>query len=411
MTMRVEVINTGTELLLGNVTNTHLGYFGRELFKLGLRIGRQTTVPDGLAIREILTEAIPRCEVLLVTGGLGPTSDDLTREITAELLHLELRESAEVIEAMVTLCHSRNVTFRESMRRQAMVPEGAIVLPNAHGTAPGLYFPPVENHRGPHIFLLPGPPREMKPMFETSVWPVLDQLTGGAARPECRIYRVVGLGESAVEDLIGRSLESTPGLEIGYCARPNEVDFRLIGSPLLLDSLDARVREVLANNLASFGEEPLEQTVIKHLRERERTVTVAESCTGGLLASRLTDVPGASEVFLRGFVTYSNEAKSQMLGVPAELLATHGAVSEPVARAMAEGALEKSGADFALSTTGIAGPGGGTPEKPVGTVFIGLAQRGEATEVFAKKYPVTRVEFKAYATQFALDALRRRVIE
>jgi len=408
--MRVEVINTGTELLLGNVTNTHLGYFGRELFKLGLRIGRQTTVPDGLAIRDILTEAIPRSEILLVTGGLGPTSDDLTREITAELLQRELRESAEVITAMETLCRRRNVVFRESMRRQAMVPEGATVLPNAHGTAPGLYFPPVGHHRGPHIFLLPGPPREMMPMFESSVWPVLDQLTGGAARPECRIYRVIGLGESAVEELIGRELEATPGLEIGYCARPNEVDFRLIGAPGMLDSLDARVREVLADNLAALGEEPLEATVISLLRQRRQTVAVAESCTGGLLASRLTDVPGSSEAFLQGFVTYTNDAKQRALGVPAALLETHGAVSEPVARAMAEGAREQGGADFALSTTGIAGPGGGTPEKPVGTVFIGLAQRGKPTEVFAKKYPVTRAEFKAYTTQFALDALRRRVL-
>lgn len=408
--MRVEVINTGTELLLGNVINTHLGYLGRQLFKLGLRIDRQTTVPDGLAIREILIEAIPRCEILLVTGGLGPTSDDLTREITAELLNRPLQESAEVMQAMEDLCRSRGVNFRESMKRQALVPEGAEVLPNACGTAPGLYFRPLTGQTGPHLFLLPGPPRELMPMFEASVWPVLDQLTGAATRPECRIYRVVGLGESAVEQMIGTELEAVSGFEVGYCARPNEVDLRLIGATSLLDQWDEKIRSVLGENLTTVGEVSLEAILVARLRDLGLTMATAESCTGGLLAHRVTNVSGSSAAFLQGYVTYANEAKMATLGVDADLLREHGAVSEPVARAMAEQALARSGADLALSTTGIAGPDGGTPDKPVGTVFIGLAQRGAETVVFPKKYPVSRVEFKNYVAQFALDALRRRLL-
>ena len=408
--MRVEVINTGTELLLGNVINTHLGYLGRQLFKLGLRIERQSTVPDGLAIRDMLAEAIPRSDLLLVTGGLGPTSDDLTREIAAELLRRPLRESPAVMQAMQELCRNRGVTFRESMKRQAQVPEGAEVLPNSTGTAPGLYFKPLPGLASPHLFLLPGPPRELMTMFEQSVWPILDSLVGSAGRPECRIYRVVGLGESAVEELIGAELEAVAGVEVGYCARPNEVDLRLIGATALLNEWDARVRSVLGGNLVTLGETSLEATVVALLRDRRLTVATAESCTGGLLANRLTDVPGSSAVFLQGYVTYANEAKQETLGVSAELLREFGAVSEPVARAMAEQALRRAGADLALSTTGIAGPDGGTADKPVGTVFIGLAQRGGETVVFPKKFPVGRLDFKNHVAQFALDALRRRIL-
>ncbi len=408
--MRVEVVNTGTELLLGAVVNSHLAFFGERLFTVGLRVDRQVTVPDGGAIRNALVEAFDRgVEVVLVTGGLGPTTDDLTREITAELLGLRLVRDDEVLRGIQDRCARRGYEFQERMGRQAMVPEGAVVLPNANGTAPGLYVPPVETPSwcSPHVFLLPGPPRELKPMFEAAVLPRLADLNAGAVVKVCRTYRCVGIGESNVEARLGQRLGAVVGLELGYCARPNEVDLRLIGEVGVVDSVDAEVRAELGEFLVTLNAEGLDAVVVERLIERKLTVATAESCTGGALASRLTDVPGASAVFLRGWVTYSNESKAEELGVPAELIAKHGAVSEPVAGAMAVGACERAGTDFALATTGIAGPGGGTDDKPVGTVFIALARRDGEVEVWREAFPTDRATFKTLVTQSALDRLRR----
>ncbi len=409
--MNVEVLNTGTELLLGSVVNTHAAWLGRQLFPLGLRLTRQTTVPDGAAIRDALLEAFPRCDVLLVTGGLGPTTDDITRELVAELLARPLHADAEVLRAIEERCARRRFPFQERMRRQTMVPAGATVLPNAHGTAPGLYLPPVStpSERTPHLFLLPGPPRELQPMFEASVIPVLRELTGSLAAVACRVFRCVGIGESLVESRIGERLSARPGLEVGYCARPNEVDLRLIGPVALLDEIEPEVRAELAEFIVSDDGASLEAVVVNRLLALGRSVATAESCTGGLLAHRLTNVPGASGVFAAGWVTYANEVKTAQLGVPAEFFADHGAVSEPVVRAMAEGARERAGADFALATTGIAGPGGGSPEKPVGTVWLALAERGAETQAWSEFFPTSRETFKDLATQAALNALRRRL--
>ncbi len=351
--MIVEVLNTGTELLLGNVVNSHVAYFGRSLFPLGLRITRQTTVPDGTAIRDGLIEAFDRCEVLLVTGGLGPTTDDITREITAELLGLRLVADEDILREIQERCARRGFAFQERMRRQTMVPEGAVVMPNAHGTAPGLYLPVLErpSSRTPHIFLLPGPPRELKPMFESHALPRLREMVGPESAVQCRVYRCVGIGESMVESRIGLRFSEIPGLEVGYCARSNEVDFRLIGSADLLDALEPQVLAELDEFIVSREGEELEEVVVAKLREQRRTLATAESCTGGLLAHRITNVPGASEIFEAGWVTYANEIKAVELGVDAAVIDAHGAVSEPVARQMADGACVQANADFALATT------------------------------------------------------------
>lgn len=409
--MKVEVLNTGTELLLGSVLNTHTAFFGAALFPLGLRIGRQTTVPDGAAIRAALAEIFPRADVLLVTGGLGPTTDDLTREIAAELLGLEMVADDEILRAVRARAARRGFPFQERMRRQTMVPIGAIVLPNENGTAPGLYLPRRETAAGvtPHLFLLPGPPRELQPMFEAFVAPRLREIGGASAQSGCRVYRCVGIGESLVEARIGLRLTEIPGLEVGYCARPNEVDFRLIGAKALLDELEPQITAELGEFIVARNGGSLEQTVVETLRARGLSVATAESCTGGLLAHRLTNVPGASEIFGAGWVTYANEAKAANLGVDPALIAEHGAVSEPVARQMAEGARERAGAEFGLATTGIAGPGGGSDAKPVGTVFLALAQRGYPTTAWREFFPTDRATFKDLATQAALDALRRRL--
>ena len=394
------------------MVNSHLAYFGERLFGIGLRVDWQVTVPDGAAIREALLDSFSRDpDVVLVTGGLGPTSDDLTREIVAELLGRRLVRDEGILAGIHGLCDRRGFAFQERMGRQAMVPEGAVVLPNANGTAPGLYLPAVEapSWRSPHLFLLPGPPRELRGMFEAEVLPRLAELNAGAVVRECRTYRCVGIGESMVEARLGARLEAVAGLEVGYCARPNEVDLRLIGERAVLESVDGVVRAELGEFLVTMGGEGLETVVVERLIERGLTVATAESCTGGLLASRVTDVPGASAVFLRGWVTYANEAKVGELGVAAGLIEAHGAVSEEVARAMAAGACERAGTDFALATTGIAGPGGGTVEKPVGTVFIALARRGGKVEVWRESFPTERSTFKVLVTQAALDRLRREL--
>jgi nicotinamide-nucleotide amidase len=411
--MHLEVLNIGTELLLGNVTNTHLSYLGRRLFSIGLRIERQMTLPDGSALRPAFLEAMDRCDVLIVTGGLGPTTDDITREIAAELLGLPLQENAEVIKSLEALLARRGIPLRDRMRRQAMVPVGARVLPNANGTAPGLYLPASQTPSlaTPHLFFLPGPPRELMPMFEDHVLPILHALCAQIQGQECRTYHVVGMGESSVEEIIGLSLSLRGDVEVGYCARPNEVDLRLIAEAAVLDAIEPDVRAALGTCLVSQQEENLEEVVVNRLRTLGRTLTVAESCTGGLLAHRLTNVPGASEVFPVGYVTYANAMKTQALGVPEELIVTHGAVSEPVALAMAEGALRTAGTDFALAITGLAGPSGGSPEKPVGTVFIAMADRKATTLCQRENFPTDRETFKQLATQSALDLLRRRIFD
>lgn len=406
--MIVEILNTGTELLLGEVVNTHAAWIGKQLFPLGLRVSRQTTVPDGDAIREALSEASGRAGIVLITGGLGPTTDDITREVVAEMRGIPLLPDAAVREKIETLVAVRGFTLRERMLRQAMVPEGAIVLENAHGTAPGLYL--AASPHSPHLFLLPGPPRELQPMFTDFALPLLRNICGGLPAHECRVYRIVGLGESAVEEQVGLSLANRGDLEVGYCARPNEVDLRIIGPSEILDEVEPEILRAVGNHLFSQKGELLEQWVVAKLRSLQKKVTTAESCSGGLLAHRLTNVPGASEILEYGFVTYANGAKTSELGVPSPLLAAHGAVSQPVAEAMAEGALKKSGADYALALTGIAGPGGGTEEKPVGLVFIALAQKNAPTLCKKFHFPRDRETFKQVATQTALDMLRRKLI-
>ena len=410
--VNVEVLNTGTELLLGSVTNSHLAYFGQQLFPLGLRIGRQSSIPDGSAIRGALLDSFSRCDILLVTGGLGPTTDDVTREIAAELLGFRLVIDEAVVRAIRERLARRNIPVRERMLRQAMVPEGATVLPNAHGTAPGLYIPPVltPSLSTPHLFLLPGPPRELKPMFERHVRPMLRRIRGDLPDREYRNYHIVGMGESAVEELIGMELSLRGDIEVGYCARPNEVDFRLIAPRAVIEEIEPRVLEALGRHLVSTRGDLIEEVVVNRLTELQKTLALAESCTGGLLANRITNVPGASLVLLEGFVTYSNDAKIRSVGVPEDLITTYGAVSEPVARAMAEGAAVKTGADFGIGITGIAGPSGGTPEKPTGTVFVALTERDVRTECRKEIFPTDRETFKQLASQLALDMLRLRII-
>jgi len=409
--VRLEVINTGTELMLGQVVNTHAAYFGEQLFPLGIRIQRQTCVPDGDIIAQVLREAFPRADVLLITGGLGPTSDDITREILAEMLGMELELDEKIVAHIRAIFRRSNREMPETNKRQAMVPKGASALDNPNGTAPGLYFPGVPGKQ-PHLYVLPGPPRELRPMFQNIVLPQLLEMIAAekGVAPSYRSFRLLGLGESHIAEILEAPLRAMKDLEIGYCARLGEVDVRVIGAPDLLAEAETLVKAHFAENLINIDGRTLEATLVPLLKERGQWMATAESCTGGFIAHTITNVPGASEVLRQGYITYANEAKTELLGVPAALIAEHGAVSEQVARAMAEGCLAKSGVDHAVAVTGIAGPGGGTREKPVGTVFIGQASKGAETFVKHSYFPADRQSFKERVMRIALDLIRRRVL-
>jgi len=409
--MRTVLLNTGTELLAGDVHDTHLAFIAREIFSLGLRIEERRTVADGAAIGETLRELFSRAEIIFVTGGLGPTSDDITRDVVAELLGLKLQENAELLASLKQRLKARRIKWVSSIARQASVPDGAQILPNESGSASGLYLKADINPRirSPHIFLLPGPPRELQPMFRESVMSILRSIVKGPAKFERRFYKIACMGESLIEEAIGKKILAIPGVELGYCARPGEVDVRIIGERAALDQADHVVRAQLGDLIFAAGDETLEEVLVKLLTKKKQTLAIAESCTGGLLTNRITNVAGSSAVLLAGYICYANEAKIDILGIDPGMIEQYGAVSEQVARAMAEGARKRARSTYALSTTGIAGPTGGSDQKPVGTVYVALASEMEMK--FKKLFfPSDRETFKQLVAQAAFEMLRRKLI-
>ena len=406
--MRVELINTGSELMLGFTLNSHLAYIARQLAGIGLRLDRQVTVADDRAeMRATAEEALRRSDVLIITGGLGPTSDDFTRDVVAELLGRKLVRDETVAAHIAERLRKRRIRLPESIYVQALVPVGAQVLPNRNGTAPGLAM----DHGGKLVLVLPGPPRELKPMFEEYVLPVLQTHFGAQARFDCRIFKVVGLAESIVEEKVAPALADLKDLELGYSAKMGEVEVRIISHhPSIAEEGEKRIRAALGNHVYGTGDDRLEEVVVKLLAAAHQTVATAESCTGGTIANRITNVSGSSEVFINGCVTYSDESKVRLLGVREDALKAHGAVSEEVACEMAEGIRTRSGTDFGISTTGIAGPTGGTAEKPVGLVYIGFATP-QRTEVQRHILALDRETFKFFVSQYALDTVRREFLK
>ena len=420
--MNIELINTGTELVLGRVLNTHQQWICRQLADHGYRVTRQVTVADAATdIQQAVREALARADLVIITGGLGPTSDDLTRDLIADLLGKKLREDEAVLANVENFFASRKRPMPEQTRVQALVPEGAIVLHNAHGTAPGLAIevqpnPSRRAAKTSWVIMLPGPPRELRPMFNEQVLPLIRERLPHANAFVSQTLKTTGLGESLVEEKIAGPLRqlTASGLEIGYCARTGEVDLRLAASGAdaaeVIAEAEQIVRPLLGSYIFGEGDEQLETVIVRRLTERKETLALAESCTGGHLANRITNVPGASVIFLAGLVTYSNGAKQKFLGVRAETLAKHGAVSEPVVREMAEGARRLTGADHALAVTGIAGPGGGSPDKPVGSVFIALATPHH-TFVLNPVNRYDRETFKSVTSQQALELLWRTLLD
>ena len=415
--MNAEILAIGSELLTPQRIDTNSLYLTQKLNDLGVEVTGKAIIGDDRArLTQAIEHARTRVPLLILSGGLGPTEDDVTRDAIARLLGRNLREDEAILAHIRNFFAQRNRPVPPSTRVEAAVPEGALVLPNGNGTAPGLAIEVRPNPFRPGgavswLVMLPGPPRELRPMFAESVVPFLRRVFPVTEPFVCRTLRTLRIGESVAQEKISGPLKrlTDEGLEVGYCARPGQVDVRLTARGTRADQLVREAEAIVAAQLGSdvFGrdDEELETIIVRLLAERGQTLSTAESCTGGGVAHQLTNVPGASEVFLGGFVTYSDASKQELLRVPGELLARQGAVSEPVARAMAEGARRAVGSDYAIAVTGIAGPAGGTPDKPVGTVFIALASP-EGTEVWLEHNPWDRPTFKDVTTRQALNQLR-----
>jgi len=407
-----EILAVGTELLTPHRIDTNSLYLTQQLNDLGIDVLIKSVVGDDAdALADRLRHALTRADLVVTTGGLGPTSDDLTRDVVAEVLGVELIEDPELVQQIQGRFERRGLRMPDANRRQAAVPEGATVLPNPNGTAPGLWMTALDRV----VVLLPGPPREMQPMFEQSVKPGLAERTG-ARRVYRRVLKVAGRAESHVEEIAQPvySTLTTGGdpIQTTILASPGIIELHLSArgtdGAAIERSLDDGVRQLaaaLGSPVFSVDGRSLEQVVADALLGRGLTLAVAESCTGGLVSGRLTDVPGSSSWFLGGVVAYANDVKMQLLGVTEALLAAHGAVSEPVGRAMAEGVRASLGAGVGIGITGIAGPTGGTPEKPVGTVVIAVATNAGST-ARTLRLAGDRSMVRQHAVVAALEALR-----
>jgi len=407
MTPEVELVTTGAELLNGSVVNRHAQWLGDELGRLGWRLVRDTTVADDRdAIRDALFSALARTGVVVVTGGLGPTSDDVTREVAAEWAGTGLVMHEPSRQVVIDLYRRRQKPLNDTVERHALVVEGAQVLDNRHGLAPGEYL--CRNDR--HLFLLPGPPREFQGVMRDHVLPwMMARNAGGQGKK--LVFQVSGMGESDIAARLTQMGMDALRIDVAYCALPARVTIRvaeLPGSPDDVIRAESMIREALGSSLYSDREEAIEQTVVRQLGARALTLAVAESCTGGMVGQRITALPGSSAVFRGGVIAYANDVKTGLLGVRAETLARCGAVSEEVAGQMAEGARRVAASDYAIAVTGIAGPDGGTAEKPVGLVYIALAD-SQTTISRELRLGGGRETIREAAASLSLDLLRLRL--
>ena len=409
--MNLELLTIGNELLLGFTIDTNGAEIARALGAVGIRVVRRTSVGDDAdAIRDAVDQALARTGAVIATGGHGPTRDDITKTVVADLLGRPLEWNESVWEQVVARHARVGRTPVESNRNQAMVPRGATVLPNRWGTAPGLW---IEHERG-LVIMLPGVPREMSRLLEHEVMPRLVPRGNGVAVQSAMI-RTTGVAESTLAERLGEIESAIAPLTLAYLPGVDGVDLRLTAWELGPAEAGSRlaqacetIRSIAGDCVYGDDRADLAAIVLDAARARGRTLAVAESCTGGLVGARLTAVPGSSDVFLGGLICYADSAKTELAGVPPELIAEHGAVSEPVARALALGARSRLGADAAVAVTGIAGPGGGSPGKPVGTVWLATAV-GDAVESRKVTFGGERDEVRARAAQTALFLLLRAI--
>jgi nicotinamide-nucleotide amidase len=409
-----EILAVGSELLGTHRLDTNSLFLAGRLASLGIELRAKSVVGDDrVRLAAIFASALSRSDLVVLTGGLGPTDDDLTREAVAGVLGLEMREDSAIVARIADRFARRGLRMPEVNRRQAMVPAGAVSLDNPNGTAPGLFI----EHDRHVVVLLPGPPRELQPMFDVLCGGLL-LARAGAERLVREVLFIAGRGESHVEEIAqpiySRWVAESPPIETTILAMPGQVELHLTlrardaepGAQRLRSARDA-LAAALGNDVFSTDGRPMEAVVGAMLAGRGLTISAAESCTGGLILSRLTDVPGSSAYVLGGAVAYSNDAKTELAGVSREMIAAHGAVSEPVAAALADGIRARTGSSLALGVTGIAGPGGGSPEKPVGTVAIALTGREMPARVRLFSFFGGRPQIKFQASQAALDMVRR----
>jgi len=411
--MNLEIVTIGDELLLGFTIDTNAAFIAREFAALGIRVVRRATVGDAPdAIAAAVSEALHRTGAVITTGGLGPTADDMTKPSIAAIFGREMVLDAAILENLEQRWLKRfNHPLPSSNRQQAMVPANATILANRHGSAPGIWL---ENERQQWVAMLPGVPREMRGMIGDTVIPLLrDRVGPDAPVIRSRTLRTANIAESALADRLGELARGVDGLSLAFLPGSDGVDLRLTSGGLppreterLLDAAAAKLHSKIGYFVYGEGDDDLAALMLSSCAERHVTVAVAESCTGGLLGSRFTSIPGSSSVFLGGTIAYSNDVKVRELGVPAEDLAAYGAVSEPVALAMAAGARARFGSTVGIGITGIAGPDGGTPEKPVGTVWVAVDIDGDVHAVRAV-LPGDRNEIRYRAAQLGLDRLRR----
>jgi len=414
--MAAEILIIGTEILLGQIVDTNAAFIAEQLAAAGIDVYFKTVVGDNEGRIEIaLRQALERADFVIAAGGLGPTEDDLTRSVFARVLRRHLILNEELLEKIRQRFASRGLVMTPNNEKQALIPQNAIVLENPRGTAPGLFMR--TGAKGEKaVVAMPGVPSEMKPMLTQKVIPLLKELAGKSAIIKSRVIKTCGIGESRVDDLIGDLFRRSRNPSLALLAHPSEVHIRITAkaeseeaAERMISQLEGKIRERVGEWVYGKDEESMEEIIGSLLRSRGKTLAVAESCTGGLISNRITNIPGSSQYFERGVVSYSNRSKMQVLGVPPSLLDRFGAVSAEVAEAMALGVRRASGSDLGLSVTGIAGPEGGTPEKPVGLVYIALAWEGG---VKSKEYRFfeDRLANKRRSSLLAMEMVRRHLL-
>lgn len=407
--MKCEILCVGTELLLGDTLNTNSQFLAKELSFLGIGVFHQSVVGDNPErVRESLKVAFDRSDMVITTGGLGPTKDDLTKEECAKFFNKKLILNEEALSRLKAIFIKRGFELSESNIKQSYLPEGCIPMQNNNGTAPGCII--TDNNKT--LIMLPGPPKEVYPMFKESVVPYLKTLSDDVF--VSKVLRVFGIGESNAADRISNLLDNENPTVAPY-AKDNEVIFRITAkcknedeAAILIKPVEQEIREKLGDCIYGEGEKTLEYVVGELLVNNNLTISAAESCTGGLVSGKLINYPGISSAFLEGAVTYTNEAKMKRLNVKKETLDKYGAVSEQTAKEMAEGIAKAAGTDIGVSTTGIAGPGGGSDEKPVGLVYIGIYYNNET---YVKKLNLSgsREKIRNRAVMEVLDMIRRKI--
>ena len=409
--MKAEILSVGTEILLGDIVNTNAQYLAKRLADLGISVYHQSVVGDNPErLFEGFRLALSRADLVITTGGLGPTKDDLTKEIAFEYFGKESVVNEDSLKVLESHFKDMNRPMTQNNLKQAYFPGDVMVLPNNNGTAPGCIIEEDEKI----VVLLPGPPREMKPMFEESVVTYLQKYQQGVLLS--KVLRVVGVGESSAAEILEDILDNQTNPTVAPYAKDGEVTFRITAkadtyeeAEILIEPMEAEIRSRLGSNIYGEGNTTLESVLCEMLVNKKLTIATAESCTGGMVASTLINYPGISSVFMESAVTYSNEAKINRLGVRAETLDKYGAVSSEVAAEMAQGIAKTAGTNIGLSTTGIAGPEGGSMEKPVGLVYVGLFMNGEVKTKMLR-LSGDRQRIRQRATMQLLDWLRRELL-